>query len=345
MAPARLTGFVLGALLALSTSGALAQVQAPGLAARVNGAPIGAERLERSFEEYLRERQLNIGAMRSPQRVKTLKRETLDLLIDQELLWQEAQRRGLLATPEEVEQATTDLRAGFSSKEAFAARLRAEGYDADSYRTHLHRLLSARKVLEQAVKGVTADDAAIHAFYGEHEAEFEQPEMRRVRHLVLPLAEGIDKAAQLTRITSLREQLRGGADFASLAREHSSAASAAQGGDIGYLRRDELVAPLSQAAFALRDGEVSEVVELPDGLHLLKVESTVAGRRVGEAEARERIRAHLLATRAAAAREAVLHRLRAEADIEVLVPLPPVKSSAEEPFSPAQRARRAASTP
>lgn len=339
MARTRLTAFALAATLALGLpASAAAQVQAPGVAARVNGAAIGAERLERSFEEYLRERQLNIGAMRSPQRVKTLKREALDLLIDQELLWQEAQRRGLLATPDEVEQAASALRAGFSSAQAFAARLRAEGYDEVTYAEHLRRLLSAQGVLEQAGAEVSVDDAAIHDFYRRHEADFARPEQRRVRHLVL----APDQGALAAR---LRAQLSGGAEFAALARAHSLATSASQGGDIGFLQRDELAVPLAEAAFTLGEGEVSAPIELPDGIHLVKVEATVAAQRVPEAAAAERIRVHLLATRAAQAREALLQRLRAAARIEVLAPLPPARASTEDAFSPAQRARRAAAAP
>lgn len=336
----RLRGVALAAAL-LWGAAAQAQLHAAGVAARVDGAEISAERLERGFEEYLRERQIHIGAMRSPQRVKSLKREALDLLIDQELLWQEARRRGLLADAAAVDEAAAALRRGFPSDEAFAARLRTEGYDEASYRTHLHRLLSARRVLEQATAAVTVDDSAIHDFYRQNEAKFEQPEQRRVRHLVLPLGDGIDAAAQRSRIAALRERLAGGADFAGLAREHSQGSSAGQGGDIGFVQRDELAPLLSQAAFALREGELSAAIELPDGLHLLRVEATVPARRVSEAEARERIRAHLLAQRAAQAREAVMQRLRAQARIEVLAALPPASEVQEEAFSPAQRARTA----
>lgn len=338
----RLRAAALAAALVVAAASAAAQLHAAGVAATVDGAPISAERLERGFEEYLRERQIHIGAMRSPQRVKTLKREALDLLIDQELLWQEAQRRGLLADAAAVDEAAAALRRGFASDESFAARLRTEGYDAASYRTHLHRMLSARRVLEQASDAVSVDEAAIRDFYRANEAGFEQPEQRRLRHLVLPLGDGIDAAAQRARVAALRERLAGGADFATLAREHSAGASAAQGGDIGFVQRDELTPPLSQAAFALREGEVSAPVELPDGLHLIRVEATVPARRVGLDEARERIRAHLLAQRAAQAREAVLKQLRAQARIEVTAALPAVSETAEESFSPAKRARNAA---
>lgn len=340
-------GLPLGALAL--PAGTLAQLQAHGLAARVNGQPISAERLERSFEEYLRERQINIGALRTPQRVKTLKREALDLLIDQELLWQEAQRQAALATPQEVEAATAAVRAGFASADAFAARLRTEGYTEPSYAEHMRRLLSARKVLEQASAGAAVGEAQVHEFYQRHEAEFLRPEQRRLRHLYLPFTAAMDEASRAqarATIAALRERARGG-DFAALAREHSRGASAAQGGDIGFVQREELAAPLAEAAFALAEGEVSKVVELPDGLHLLKVEQRIAAQRVPEAESHERIRAHLIAEQGRQVREALVKRLRGEARIEVLVPLPAAgaQAGAQESFSPAQRARRAATAP
>lgn len=337
---------VLGALV-LATAALLpvpgqAQLQAHGLAARVNGQPISAERLERSFEEYLREQQINIGALRSPQRAKTLKREALDLLIGQELLWQEAQRLGVLATPQEVDAAVAAMRQGFSSPGAFNARLQAESYDEAAYAAHMRRLLSARQVLERASAGVAVGDAAIHDFYLRNEADFMRPEQRRLRHLYLPFAPDMDAArrgqARAT-LEAVRAQARAGGDFAQLAREHSLGSSAAQGGDIGFVQREELAAPLAEAAFALAEGEVSPIVELPDGLHLLKVEQRIAAQRLPEAEYRERIRAHLQAVQAREAREATLARLRAAAKIEVLVPLPPADARPEEPFSPAQRAR------
>lgn len=319
-----------------------AQPHIYGAAARVNGQAIAAERLERSFEEYLRERQINIGALRNPNRAKTLKRETLDLLIDQELLWQESERLGALATPHEVKAAIETVRAGFTSPAAFVARLQAEGFSEAAYAEHMRRLLSARKVLERASEGVTVDDAAVHDFYLRNEADFLQPEQRRLRHLYLRFSPEMDteRRADARRLAQkLVTELRNGGDFAQLAREHSMGSSAGQGGDIGFVQREELAAPLADAAFALADGESTPVIELPDGLHLLKVEQRVAAQRLAEADHRERIRQHLHAAQSQAARDATLKRLRAEAKIEILAPLPEVSQQEGEPFAPGQRAK------
>lgn len=349
MAAARLTRRRAAAVLALGAACAMppaatAQMQAYGLAARVNGAPITVERLERNFDEYLREKQINISALRSPARAKRLKREALDLLIDQELLWQEARRSAIEATPQEVAAAVAAVRGGFSSPQAFAGRLEAEGYTETTYAEHMHRLLSARKVLERAAASVEVSDAAIHEFYAHNAAQFVRPEQMQLRHLYLAFASDASdaqKAAARTRMREILAAARAGTDFAALARDHSQGSSAAQGGDLGFVQREELARPLADAAFALAAGAVSEIVELPDGLHLLKAEQRIAAERLPEAAYRERIRAHLQEKQSQQARSAALRRLRADAKIEVLLPLPPVDAAAADERSPAERARAA----
>jgi parvulin-like peptidyl-prolyl isomerase len=320
--------------------GAMAQQQAYGLAARVNGAPITVERLERNFEEYLRERQINITTLRSPARAKQMKREVLDLLVDQELLWQEAQRRQLQATPAEVQTALASLRAGFKTPQGFESRLRAEGFDEASYAAHLGRLLAGGKVLQQTTDAVVVDDAAIHAFYLENDAAFLRPEQRRLRHLYRPFEPGADKAAAREAMAALLRQARApAADFAELARVHSRGSSAARGGDIGFVVRSDLAAPLAEAAFALPAGGVTDIIELAEGLHLLKLEERVPAQRLSEDSQREGIRTHLARGLGEAQRQALMQRLRAAALVQVLLPLPPAAGAAVDERGPAARAR------
>ena len=97
----------------------------------------------------------------------------------------------------------------------------------------------------------------------------------RARHILLRIPADAtpamrDSIANLAR--QLQQQAAGGADFAALARQYSQDGSAQQGGDLGFFGRGEMVAPFEEAAFAMQPGQVSDIVESPFGLHIIKVE-------------------------------------------------------------------------
>jgi parvulin-like peptidyl-prolyl isomerase len=98
----------------------------------------------------------------------------------------------------------------------------------------------------------------------------------KARHVLLRLP-GDATPAQRDSVTRLaqgiRDRARKGEDFAGLARQYSQEPGAQQsGGDLGYFGRGQMVAPFEQAAFAMNVGDVSDVVETPFGLHIIKVE-------------------------------------------------------------------------
>jgi hypothetical protein len=102
------------------------------------------------------------------------------------------------------------------------------------------------------------------------------PGMRvRARHILLPLPPDASPATRdsVTQLAeSLQQRAAGGEDFAALASEYSADGSAAQGGDLGFFRHEDMVAPFADAAFALQPGEISDVVQTQFGLHVIKTE-------------------------------------------------------------------------
>lgn len=304
---------------------AQAQMHAYGLAAKVNGVGISNQTLERNFEEYLRDQNMNLAAIRNPDRVKAMRRQALDLLIDQELAWQEAQKTKVLATEAEVADAVGAMRGKFKSEQAFVTKLRIEGYTEESYREHVRRLVSARKYLDRvAAKASEVSDEEIHAFYTANPAKFRLPEQVRARHILVKVAPGAGeegKRAAREKIGAILEALRAGGDFAEVAMKRSEDSTAARGGDLGTFPRGTMVKPFEDAAFALEAGAVSDPVETPFGLHIIKVEERIPESTVPEEAARDQVRSYLKGVKAREAVQAELSRLRAEAKIEILVPL------------------------
>jgi peptidyl-prolyl cis-trans isomerase C len=294
------------------------------LAAKVNGVGISLQKLETNFEEYLRINNVNVASIRYPDRLKLMKRETLDLLIDQELLWQAAREQGMSATTDEIEDVLHEFRAQFSSEAAFLARLTVEGYTPESYRKHLQRLVLARKYLDHVTRREDVSEAELHAFYTENPDRFRVPETVRARHILVKVpasAKDEDRQAARQRVESILAQARKGEDFAKLARLYSEDATAAKGGELGYFPRGQMVKSFEQAAFALQPGEISGVVESPYGLHIIKLEDRRPTHLIPEAEVHDQLTAYLLDLKRKQAEQREMERLRSDAHIEILVPL------------------------
>ncbi len=269
-----------------------AQVNAYGTAAKVNGVEISNSALERNFAEYQEDNQINIAAIRYPKRVNEMRREVLEKLIDQEVLWQAAQRAELIASDEDVEEAVQSVRSQFTSEQKFLARLASESFTVDSYRVHMRRVLSANEYAKSFASGIEVSDAEVHDFYVANQPKFQVPEGARARHILLKMSAQADEETQAAIYDAagkLLERINAGEDFAAIAIAESQDSSAAQGGDLGYFPRGQMVKSFDDAVFALQAGEVSGIVRTPFGLHIIKVEDREDAQMVPEELAKERI--------------------------------------------------------
>ena len=177
------------------------------------------------------------------------------------------------------------------------------------------RVVSAKMVVS---------DADVSKFYQENKEKMRRPEEVQARHILIQLDAKADdkaKAAARKKLEDLAAEARAGADFAELAKKHSQDSTAAAGGDLGFFRHGMMVAPFEEAAFKLKPGEISPVVETQYGLHLIRVEARRGGDIVSEEEIREPLRKQLQQQKGQAAFQELLEKLRKQAKIEILAPL------------------------
>ena len=149
-------------------------------------------------------------------------------------------------------------------------------------------------VLTPESLAVEVSEAEIKAWYDGHKERYQQPEERRASHILIAAEKlGKDKARQKAEEV-LREVQAKPAAFAELARKHSDdPGSASQGGDLGFFGRGMMVKPFEDATFALRDGEVSGVVESDFGFHIIKLTGQHVAREKPLAEVRGEIEREL----------------------------------------------------
>ncbi len=129
--------------------------------------------------------------------------------------------------------------------------------------------------VEDFAADIEVSDQEVRAYYDVYrDRRFRRRDAVKFSQIFIPApAEGTtpeDKSAARKQLEDVLKQAREGADFAELAKRHSRDESAAQGGDMGFVGRGQLVAALDEALFVLKQGEVSEIVESALGLHLLK---------------------------------------------------------------------------
>lgn len=186
----------------------------------------------------------------------------------------------LIALQEQVREVREQL---FSPKEQVGklnpndAQMR-KYYDENAARfetpesARIEYLVLGVKELESGV-ALSADD--VRTYYEQNKSRYTTPEERRASHILInldPSASAEDKASARRKADELLAQLRGGAEFAALAKANSQdPGSAIKGGDLGFFQRDTMVKPFADAAFGLKEGALSEVVESDFGLHLIKL--------------------------------------------------------------------------
>jgi ABC-type Fe3+/spermidine/putrescine transport system ATPase subunit len=121
-------------------------------------------------------------------------------------------------------------------------------------------------------------------------------------------------------VGAYRERAKAGEDFAALAKQYSKdPGSAAVGGDLNFFPKEQMVPPFSAAAFAMKPGEISNLVETQFGLHIIKVTDRRVGRTVPLAEVSDRLSNFLKQRRQQELMQQYLQGLKAKYRVEILI--------------------------
>jgi peptidyl-prolyl cis-trans isomerase C len=172
------------------------------------------------------------------------------------------------------------------------------------------------------VPKVTVSEEDARKFYNENPDKFTKSEAVKASHILVGVdqkATAEEKKAAREKAEKLRKELAGGADFAALAKASSTCPSSQQGGDLGYFGKGQMVPAFEQAAFSLKPGEISEVVETQFGYHIIKLTDKKAAEKVEFKEARPRIEDFLKNQKTGAAVNDYLAEARKTAKIETLL--------------------------
>jgi parvulin-like peptidyl-prolyl isomerase len=197
--------------------------------------------------------------------------EALSMLIDDRVVQQFLRKNGPPVSPAEVAKRLGELEAGLKAQgRTLNDFLRENSQTLDQLQAEIVKMLQWAGYVRRNIS-----EAELKRYYEENKEYFDQIKVR-ASHIVMRVAANAspnEVQAARTKLLNLRQEIVSGKiDFTEAAKKYSQCPSALEGGNIGYFSRKYTVQePIAKAAFALKVGDVSDIVQSDYGLHLIKV--------------------------------------------------------------------------
>jgi peptidyl-prolyl cis-trans isomerase C len=310
------------------TPNVTAESDADKIAVTVNGVDIAESEIEELIKprlEMMARQAAQLPPAFAEQQKKELRQQALEQLISRHLLDERVKAENIVVGEEEVISALAKM---FSTQEPLSLedlkkQIESRGQSFDEVKQQAQKGLAYRKVMEAQWAGkinVTEDDAK--KYYDENPKRFETPEQIRASHILIkseltdPNADPNEaKAKAKTKTQDLLEQIKGGADFAELAKAHSTCPSAPNGGDLDFFPRGQTTPPFEKAAFELEVGQISDIVETEYGYHIIKVTDHKDAGVTSFEQAKDNITGQLTREKQSAFADEYIESLKAAANI------------------------------
>ncbi len=290
-------------------------------AAMVNGKPIPMSDYQAGLDQLNRQIGMT-GRQPDEKEMPTLKQRILDNLIARELMKQEIEKKGIKVDESEVD-AQLDTVKKSTSPEDFANSLKQMNMTEQALKEHFASQLAIKKLIDtELASKVVVTPEEVKAFYDSNPDVFKTQEMVRASHILVKVdqtASAEEKAKALEKIKGIQKRIQAGEDFAQVAKEVSDCPSKANGGDLNFFQKGQMVGPFENAAFAMKPGETSDIVETEFGYHIIKLTDKKAPGTMSFDEVKPRIQQQLKSQKMSQEVPKYIQTHKSTAKIEILV--------------------------
>jgi peptidyl-prolyl cis-trans isomerase C len=260
---------------AVMTSPAKPAAEGNDIAVMVNDIVITESEVDARMKPFLERAAGRIDPNMIEQYKRRLRTQALDGMILERIMDEQVKKAGITISDSDVNDKIGELLAQQGmTMEGLKSMLVAQGQSFDEFKQQMKKGLTYEKFVDHQVGPVEINDADALNYYKENEEDYNKPEEVRASHILIKVAQSAteeEKAAAKAKIEKLLKELKGGADFATLARENSDCPSRVKGGDLGFFERGSMVKPFEDAAFGMQPGQMSDVVETQFGYHIIKI--------------------------------------------------------------------------
>lgn len=256
-----------------------------------------------------------------PDQMEEFKKNIVENMIGHELLYQECQKQKVTVPANEIENQISEFRGRFKTDEEYKNALAANQLSENTLKDKITRQMTTQKFIETKITDtLKVTDKETKAFYDSHPEYFQQPEKVKASHILVKMKPDADEETKKEahkKIDAIQAKLKNGDDFAEVAKTDSEGPSNVNGGDLGYFGKGQMVKPFEDAAFAMKPGDVSDVVETRFGLHIIKVVDKKEGEKTPFGEVEDKINDFLMREKTSEKLTSYIEELKKDAKIEI----------------------------
>lgn len=228
------------------------------------------------------------------------RRRAVEAVVDDMIVQMETRDAGLAPSAAEIDAYIEQIKKRNNlSDEKLAEALEAQGMTVERYREQVQRELTRSALVSKTLRGhVNVTPEEVEQYYKDHPDEFSMAESVRVQHILFPFKAGmsVSDAEQLVaEAERARQRLQAGESFDDVSRDAATGPANGIGGDLGVMKRGQMIPALEEAAFTLQDEQVSAPIRGDGGIHVIKVSGRAAAQEVPFEDVREKIKEKLYA--------------------------------------------------
>jgi peptidyl-prolyl cis-trans isomerase SurA len=203
--------------------------------------------------------------------------DSLNQLVERQLILHSFDTEGYKIPDNVIEDAFQDrMRERFGDRVTMIKTLQAQGMTVEEYRKEMRdQYIEAAMRNQNISREIIVSPYKVEMYYKEHQADFKLDNQVKLRMITLN-KNGDDGTNTLRMANEILGEIKAGAAFPEMARVYSQDAQQRDGGDRGWVDRSVLRKELADAAFALKAGETSAVIDLPEACYLMHVDDVSA---------------------------------------------------------------------
>lgn len=238
----------------------------------VDGEPIPPSAIEHELARLVQFYAQHMPQEEVMKQIDALKQKAVEQAIGSKLLFMEAAKENIEVPDADVDKSLFAMAKEIGGMAKLREQLKKQGLTEQVFREQIRRGRRVDILVERIVSKAgepTEEEAREH--FEAHRDEYTKPERVLAQHILITPKDSTDAAKKEARekLEAIRQRVIAGADFGDEATAHSDCPSGKNGGSLGWFSRGMMVPAFENAAFGMKDGEVSEIVETQFGFHII----------------------------------------------------------------------------